>query len=131
MAGEKDIKVAKRLARLIVDAGEERIGELKPALESILQGRSRADRKAFLKAFHRAVARECHKDTLIIESAEPLAPETRKNLVASFSEGHERILQVEERITPGLIAGIRVRLGDTVYDSSLSYRLDSLASRIH
>lgn len=131
MGGQKDSKLAKRLARLVVDAGSERIGELRPALERILEGRSQADRKAFLKAFHKAATRECHKDTLTIESAESLAAETREHLVASFSKDHERLLQVEDHINPELIAGIRVRFGDSVYDGSLSHRLDSLASRIH
>lgn len=131
MAGDRDIKLAKRLARLTVDAGEARIAELKPALERILQSRSRADRKRFLKAFHKAVTRECHKDTLTIESAEPLAAEAREELLTSFSEGHERTLQVVDQISPGLIAGIRVRFADTVYDGSLFHRLHSLASRIH
>nr|HKJ90161.1 F0F1 ATP synthase subunit delta [Oceanipulchritudo sp.] len=131
MGGPQDIKLAKRLGFITVDAGEERLAELNPALERILKGRSQADRKAFLKAFHKAAARECHKVTLTLESAEPLSAEVKEKLVTSFKKEREHRIHVEERINPELIAGIRVRLGDTVYDGSLAHRLESLASRIN
>ena len=130
MANTKDSKLAKRLARLVVDAGEQGVAELKPALEKILHGRSAADRKAFLKAFSKAAAREVHKDTLTIESAQPLAGDVLESIVADFSKGRERPLQVVQKSNPNLIAGIRVQLGDTVYDASLAHGLQSLASRI-
>jgi F-type H+-transporting ATPase subunit delta len=130
MADTRDSKLAKRLAQLVVEAGEAGIKELKPALEAILSPRSIADRKAFLKAFHKAVIREIHKDTLTIESAAKLSPDLVAQVVASFGQGHARTLQVIEKTNPSLIAGMRVRLGDTVYDASLSHNLQTLASRI-
>ena len=60
-----------------------------------------------------------------------LEPEVLENLVAHFSGEHERTIQVVERSNPELIAGMRVRLGDTVYDASLANNLQSLATRIH
>jgi F0F1-type ATP synthase delta subunit len=130
MADLKDNKLAKRLARLVVEAGEQGVAELKPALEKILEGRSAADRKRFLKDFQRAAAREVHKDTLTIESAESLSPDVLDELVRGFAESHNRPLQVSQKANPDLIAGIRVQLGDTVYDASLAHSLQSLASRI-
>lgn len=130
MARLQDIKLAKRLALLVVQAGQAGVSELKPALERILAGRSNADRKAFLKAFHKAAQREFQKDTLTVESAQPLEAAALQGLVASFGEGRARPLHVVSRTTPELIAGIRVRLGDTVYDASLASNLQSLSSRI-
>ena len=131
MADSKDIKLAKRLARLVIEAGEPGVAELKPALERILAGRSAKDTKAFLKVFHKAAAREVHKDTLTIESANTLSPEVLEQIVTHFSEGHERPLHIVQKSSPELIAGVRVQLGDTVYDASLSSNLQILASRIH
>jgi F0F1-type ATP synthase delta subunit len=51
-------------------------------------------------------------------------------LVAHFGEGRSRSLEVIQKTNPELIAGMRVRLGDTVYDASLSHNLQTLASRI-
>ena len=130
MGISKDSKLAKRLAQLVVEAGEPGVAELRPALEKILSGRSAKDRKAFLKDFHRAAVREIKKDTLTIESAQPLSAEILEQLVNKFSAGSERPLHVVQRPNPELIAGMRIRLGDTVYDASLSNNLQNLAKRI-
>lgn len=131
MANQKDIKLAKRLARLVMDAGESGVAELRPALERILEGRSNSDKRNFLKAFHKAATREVHKDTLIVESATPLDKAELDGLMAHFSKDHDRPLQLVIDSNPDLIAGLRVRLGDTVYDASLANNLQSLANRIH
>ena len=130
MAVSRDNKLAKRLAVLIVEAGEDGLSDLKPALERILAGRSNKDRKEFLRAFHKAVVREIQKDTLTIESAHALEETVLDKLISQFSEGRERPLQINQKTNPDLIAGVRVRLGDTVYDASLANNLQSLASRI-
>lgn len=129
MIDQRDIKLARRLARLVVEAGEDGVAQVKPALERILVGRSTADRKGFLKAFHKSVVREIRKDTLTIESASTLSDEMVDSLVSHFSEGRERSLHITRKTNPDLIAGMRVRLGDTVYDASLAGNLQTLASR--
>ena len=131
MITPQDIKLAKRLAVLIVKAGESGIAELKPALEKILAGRSGSDRKQFLKAFQKAASREIAKDTLTIESAQPLEVAVVDQIVQHFSQNREQPLHVQQAIVPDLISGVRVRLGDTVYDASLAHSLQSLAARIH
>ncbi len=130
MATSQDSKLAKRLALLVVEAGEQGVAELKPALEKILAGRSAKDRKAFLKDFHKAAVREIQKETLTVESAQSLSPEVLSQLVIKFSEGRERPLQVVQKTNPELIAGMKVRLGDTVYDASLANNLQNLANSI-
>jgi F-type H+-transporting ATPase subunit delta len=130
MVTPQDGKLAKRLAQLVVETGEPGIAQLKPALEKILSGRSARDRKAFLKAFHKAAVLEIHKDTLTVESAEPLRPDILQQVVEHFSRDRARPVMVVEQTNPALIAGMRVRLGDMVYDASLANNLQSLASRI-
>jgi F-type H+-transporting ATPase subunit delta len=130
MAGKEHSRVAKRLARLVVEGGESSVREIRPALEKLLEGRSATDRKAFLKAFHTAVVREIQKDTLTVESAQELPEEVLQQVVSGFQREGGRSLQVITKINPDLIAGLRVRLGDTVYDASLSSNLNRLSSRI-
>lgn len=130
MVKARDTKLAKRLAQLVMEAGEAGPSEIKPALEAVLAGRSFADQRAFLKAFHKAVIREIHKDTLTIESARALSQGVIDQLVASFGKDHGRALQVMQKTNPALIAGLRVRMGDSVYDASLAHNLQTLASRI-
>ena len=131
MAITHDSKLAKRLACLVVEAGEQGVAELKPALEKILEGRTAKDRKSFLKSFHKAAVRELQKETLVVESAKQLAPEVLEQLVQKFSKDRERPLQVVQTTNSQLIAGMKVRLGDTVYDASLANNLEILATRIH
>jgi F-type H+-transporting ATPase subunit delta len=130
MANKAHSSVAKRLARLVVEGGESSVQEIRPALEKLLEGRSAADRKAFLKAFHTAVVRELHKDTLTIESAQELPEEVLQQVISGFQQEGGRALNIIKKINPELIAGLRVRLGDTVYDASLSSNLHRLSSRI-
>jgi F-type H+-transporting ATPase subunit delta len=130
MADTGHSKLAKRLARLVIEGGQEAIPQIRPALEKILEGRSAADRKAFLKTFHKAVVLELAKETLTVESAEELPEEVIQQVVAGFQPEGGRPLHVVRKINPDLIAGMRVRLGDTVYDASLSSHLNQLASRI-
>lgn len=130
MLKPRDIKLAKQLAQLVVEAGEAGIPEIKPAVEAILAGRSAADRKAFLKSFSKAVTREVQKDTLTVESASALSQDILDQLVERFRGERTRRLEVVQKTNPDLIAGMRVRLGDTVYDASLSHNLQILASRI-
>jgi len=130
MVNQVDSKLAKRLARLIVEAGEAGLPEVRPALEKLLGGRSAADRKRFLRLFHKAVEREVRRDTLTLSSAEALPAELKEQLVQHFQASHSRKLNVIEESVPELIAGMRVRLGDTVYDASLSNNLRLLSKRI-
>lgn len=130
MAKAQDMKLAKRLAVLVLEAGQSGLPELRPALDKILAGRSDAGRKAFLKAFHKAVIRETHKDTLTLESAGPLEEGSVREITRHFSEKHARPLQVVQQTRPELIAGLRARLGDTVYDATVASQLQVLAARI-
>lgn len=122
--------MAKRLARLIIEAGDAGPPALKPALEKILAGRSLAAQRAFLKAFHKAVLHEWGKDTLTIESAGELPEEVIQAMVDRFQEKNQRAIHVERRLNPQLIAGMRVRFGDSVYDASLAHNLQILATRM-
>jgi len=124
-------KLAKRLAVLVAEKGENGISEIKPALEKILANASDSEQKRFLKLFSTHVRRELAKDTLTIESAETLDSGTVDSIVKSFTPRHPRSLHVVQLSSPELISGIRVRLGDTIYDASVSGKLQTLAASIN
>lgn len=130
MVGERDLQLAKRLARIVAEAGKAGMDGLKPALERLVDGRSVVDRKAILKAFQRALTLEIHKDTLTIESAQELDPAVVDGLVEAFSRDRQRPLIVVRKTVPDLIAGIRVRLGDSVYETSVASQLQALSVNI-
>lgn len=130
MAATQESKLAKRLARLIVEAGDEGVSQVRPALEKLLAGRSAADRKAFLRTFQKAVEREIRRDSLVIESAQPLTEASAQAIVDRFSAGGARRLHITRQVNPDLIGGVRCRVGDTVYDASVAGNLRALSARI-
>ena len=130
MAATQESKLAKRLARLIVAAGDEGVAQTRPTLEKLLSGRPAADRKAFLRAFHKAAEREVRRDSLLIESAQPLDDEAAGALVDHFNDNGTRRLFVTRQVNPELIGGVRCRIGDTVYDASVAGNLRSLSARL-
>jgi len=131
MTESQENKIAKRLAVLIADKGDSGVAEIKPALEAILKDSSDAEKKRFLKLFQKAITRELAKSTLTVESSAELDEATLKSLVENFQSKQSRPLSVIQKINPELISGLRVRLGDTVYDASISGKLNALAGSIN
>ncbi len=131
MAHADDQTLSRRLARLLLDDRQEAEANLPAILDRVLQGMSSVDRRRFLRLLHKAVQRELHKDTLKLESVDSLPDEFRERLVQTFQSRHDRPLYVRETQNPDLIGGLRVQMGDTVYDASLEGRLQALGSGIH
>jgi F-type H+-transporting ATPase subunit delta len=126
----KDLKLARHLARIVLDGGESSLSELRPALERILEGRSGTASRVFLKDFHNEVVRQLRERTLVIESAQPLSDADCATIHASFQKDQTCELQVVNRVNPSLIGGIKVQLGDNIYDASVANQLQSLAKSL-
>lgn len=131
MQSQADKKLIKRLAHLIVGAGEGGVGQLGPALDKLLFGRSSADRQRFLTQLSKVIKREWKKRTLTIESASKLDDGQVDEIQEIYTSSDFKPVEVIQKICPELIAGLRVRMGDTVFDTSVQGNLDSLAERIH
>ncbi len=69
-----------------------------------------------------------------LESAVPLSSQERMNLEAAISHAMEsrgvkvETIELEERVDPGLLGGIRLRIGWERIDGTLVRRLEALAS---
>jgi F-type H+-transporting ATPase subunit delta len=125
-----DHKLSRQLARLILDGGEASLPELKPALERILSGRSGPAARVFLKDFRKEVERQLRARTLVIESASELPENVVESVREQFQKNHEKTLQVTTRVNPSLIAGIKVQLGDDIYDATVANQLLSLSKSL-
>ena len=64
--------------------------------------------------------------TALIHTANTLTPEQQRRLVETLSALADRRVNVDMVVDPSLIAGLRVRLGDTVLDNSLRYQLSKV-----
>lgn len=125
-----DHKLSRQLARLILDGGEASLPELKPALERILSGRSGPAARVFLKDFRKEVERQLRARTLVIESASELPENVVESVREQFQKNQEKTLQVTTRVNPSLIAGIKVQLGDDIYDATVANQLLSLSKSL-
>jgi len=82
--------------------------------------------RPILKAFYAAVAREMRFSEAKIEFAGTLSAGTANALAAHFSEIYERNVVPVAEENPALLGGVRVQVGDDVYDASLAGALASL-----
>jgi F-type H+-transporting ATPase subunit delta len=127
-AGRESRKMARELFRLACRDGgfsEERVAAVADAL---VRARPRGYFGA-LEEFARLVRLEVGRRRAVVESAVPLDAEERaaigRDLRAHAGDG----VSLEFAVAPGLIGGLRVRLGSNVLDGSIRARLDLLASQ--
>lgn len=64
--------------------------------------------------------------TVEVTSAQTLTPEQQRQLAQTFSALADRDVQMQIQVDANLIAGLRIRLGDTVMDNSVADKLTSL-----
>jgi F-type H+-transporting ATPase subunit delta len=82
---------------------------------------------ATLEAYHRMLRLELEKRHAIVENASTLENEQCDAILADLRGKLGADVTAEFRHTPELLGGMRVKLGSTVWDSSVKARLDGLA----
>lgn len=80
-----------------------------------------------LKAYYRLIAAEVARSRAVVEHAGTLEPSVLKAVAAAMTKRYQRPITASARPNPALIAGLRVQVGDDVYDSSIRTRLATLA----
>jgi F-type H+-transporting ATPase subunit delta len=79
-----------------------------------------------LKNYQRLLRLELAKRHAIIESATALSPDTAARVVEDLKARYGRSLTADFKITPELIGGLRIRVGNDVWDGSVQGRLTRL-----
>jgi F-type H+-transporting ATPase subunit delta len=87
-----------------------------------------ANELAVLKAYQRLVAVEAAKSVAIVEHAGPVAPQTLQTIASTLSKKYNRPVTATAKENASLLAGLRVRVGDDVYESSVAGQLSQLSS---
>jgi len=83
-----------------------------------------------LKSYHRFVAAELAKSQAIVEHAGAVSASILQTIAASMTKKYGRTITASTRANPKLLAGLRVRVGDDVYESSVSGQLGALAASV-
>jgi len=89
-----------------------------------------ADSLALLKAYQRLIAAEVARNQAVVEHAGSVSPETLQSVASSLSKTYQRPITATARPNPALLAGLRVRVGDDVYENSLASQLSQLGSNV-
>jgi F-type H+-transporting ATPase subunit delta len=120
---------AKKLVELSKDEGaisEQRVAEVLSAIE----GSKHRQPLRLLKAYLIHIRRELALQTARVSTPTALGPEALAALESGFSARYNRPIRVVAEEEPSLIAGLRVRVGDDLYDASLVGRLQRLANSV-
>ena len=80
-----------------------------------------------LRAYQNLVRQEVARGLAVVEHAGPLAADLLPTLEGALSQRYQRPVTAQAQANPDLLAGVRVRIGDDVYESSIAAQLAALA----
>ncbi len=118
---------ARRLFGLCQTDGRFDEGKLKSVVTRIIEAKPR-DFKAILSAIQRLTRLEIERRQVTVESAVEMDAPTRERVVAGLAKQYGPDLVVQYQVTPTLLGGMRIRVGNDVFDGSVQNRLERLAN---
>lgn len=84
-----------------------------------------------LSAYYQRLAdRHLNQEEAVVLTPLPLKREDRESLIASLSRITGKKIIMKEQIDPSLIAGLKVMIGSTIFDGSLSHQLQRIEKEI-
>lgn len=129
-SGLKNTRLAKKLVELSKEDGvvaESKVSEVLEALKQIQHSHYLKVLKIYLSYIRREIALQ----TAVVAAPTNLSEASLKSIEAHFTKQYNRPVQAVLRKDQSLIAGIRVRVGDDVYDASVAGRLKRLAENVY
>ncbi len=85
---------------------------------------------AVLRAYSRLVAVEVAKGEAVVEHAGPVSDAAIQSIAAAMTSRYQRPIIASARPNAALLAGLRVRVGDDVYESSAAGQLAALSAAV-
>jgi len=117
---------ANRIFRLCLHGGSLNESLLRSAIQKLVAQKPR-DYFAILNTLKRLVRIELERKTVTIESAAPLDLEERNRAVDLVIAQYGKDLTVQYQVTPEILGGLRIKVGDDVLDGSVQGRINRLA----
>lgn len=118
---------ARRLFGLCQTAGRLDESKLRTVIARLIESKPR-DYRAVLMALQRLTRLEFEARKVTVESAVEIDDSTRQRVVAGLAKQYGPDLVVQYQITPALLGGLRIRVGNDVFDGSVQGRLERLAN---
>lgn len=118
---------ARQLFRLSLEGGQISAERVAGVLAHLTQHPPRQP-LAVLRRYHRLVAGQLAKNRALVEHGGPVDDGLLRAIEIAFTRKYQRPIAAAARPNPDLIAGLRVRIGDDVYESSVAGQLAALVS---
>jgi F-type H+-transporting ATPase subunit delta len=83
-----------------------------------------------LRDYHRFIAVELARSEARVEHAGPLEPSALSAIATALARTYGRPVTAVARPNPSLLAGLRVHIGDDIYESSIAGQLAALAAAV-
>jgi F-type H+-transporting ATPase subunit delta len=117
---------ARRIFRLCQSGSRLDEAKLSTAVRRIAESKPR-DYRGILSALKRLVRLELERRRVVVESAAELDQPSRDRVVSGLVAKYGDDLSFEYRVSPELLGGLKIRVGNDVFDGSVKGRLDRLA----
>jgi F-type H+-transporting ATPase subunit delta len=83
-----------------------------------------------LKSYQRLVRLEVERRYVVVESASDLNAQVRDQVLTKLKARYGDDLTTEFRTNQALLGGLRIKVGDDVWDGSVRYRLNALQEQL-
>ena len=81
-----------------------------------------------LQAYRQYIARELAKSQVVVEHAGPVSEGLLGSIQGALTQKYKRQVTATAKQNAELIAGLRLRIGDDMYESSVSGQLEQLSA---
>ena len=117
----------RRLFGLCQTGGRLDDAKLRTVVARLVESKPR-DYAGILGALQRLTRLDLERRKVTVESAVELDEATRQRVVAGLAKQYGPDLVAQYQINPALLGGLRIRVGNDVFDGSVQGRLDRLAN---
>jgi F-type H+-transporting ATPase subunit delta len=129
-SGKKQVQqLARQFFKLSVVDGAVSTDRVAGVLEYIEKHRP-ANAMAVLLAYHRLVAVDVARGQAVVEHAGAISDTALAAIAAAMTQKYRRNVTALARKNDSLLAGMRVRVGDDTYESSVAGQLAVLAAAV-
>ncbi|MBI2511980.1 MAG: F0F1 ATP synthase subunit delta [Opitutae bacterium] len=130
MAADKQTKLlAKQLFKLSVVNGEVSADRVAGVLGWIEKTQPRHP-LALLQVYHRYIVNEVAKSRAVVEHAGDVTGATLASIEAAMTKKYSRKVTAVAKPNAALLAGVRVRIGSDIYESSVAGQLAALSASV-
>ncbi|MBB21748.1 MAG: H(+)-transporting ATPase [Roseibacillus sp.] len=118
---------ARRAFRMCVEGDRVVDEKLRRVFKKVAESKPRGW-QAILHELKRLIRLEMERRQVLVESAKTLDDPSQNRVKASLSRQYGDDLTFEFKVTPELLGGMRVRVGNDVWDGSVKTRLERLSN---